>query len=35
MEHSAVLALARLTVYAPCRLFNLSGLFLRNRVLLI
>jgi len=34
-EHSAALPLVSLTVEAPCRLVDVSGLFLRNRVLLI
>ena len=34
-EHSATLPVTGLTVTAPCRLVDVSGLFLRNRVLLI
>jgi len=34
-ELSANLPIAVATVYAPCRLVDVSGLFLRNRVLLI
>jgi hypothetical protein len=35
MEHNAILPVAGLTVTAPCRLVDTSGLFLRNGVLLI
>lgn len=34
-EHSAVLLVAGPAIEVPCRLVDVSGLFLRNRVLLI